>query len=84
MLSFFKAFLSIEKMNGSSKIYPDIKLDKIGSRNFITVNTIPEATDTFFFRQTQLLESHVSGHMVKKEITAEGEVRVAMTSLASL
>jgi len=24
-------------------------------------------------RQTQLLESHVSGHMVKKEITAEGE-----------
>jgi len=24
-------------------------------------------------RQTQLLESHVSGHMVKKEITTEGE-----------
>ena len=70
-------------MNDSSKIYPDTKLDKIGSRNLIR-NTIPEATDTFFFRQTQLLESHVSGHMVKKEITAEGEVRVAMTSLASL
>ena len=27
------------------------------------------------FRQTQLLESHVSGHMVKKEVTQEGEVR---------
>ena len=25
-------------------------------------------------RQTQLLESHVSGHMVKKEVTSEGEV----------
>ena len=28
----------------------------------------------FDFRQTQLLESHVSGHMVKKETTDEGEV----------
>ena len=27
------------------------------------------------FRQTQLLESHVSGHMVKREVTAEGEVQ---------
>ena len=28
-----------------------------------------------FYRQTQLLESHVSGHIVKKEVTEEGEVR---------
>ena len=36
---------------------------------------IPSKTCNFlFFRQTQLLESHVSGHMVKKEITQEGEV----------
>ena len=27
-----------------------------------------------FFRPTHLLESHVSGQMVKKEITEEGEV----------
>ena len=29
----------------------------------------------FTFRQTQLLESHVSGHMVKREVTAEGEAQ---------
>ena len=28
------------------------------------------------FRQTHLLESHVSGQMVKNEITEEGEVKL--------
>jgi hypothetical protein len=28
------------------------------------------------FRPNHLLESHVSGHMVKREITEEGEVRL--------
>ena len=30
--------------------------------------------EIFYSRQTQLLESHVSGHIVKKEVTEEGEV----------
>ena len=29
----------------------------------------------FFFRPTHLLESHVSGQMVKREVTEEGEVK---------
>ena len=33
------------------------------------------------FRQTQLLESHVSGHMVKKEVTEEGEVGIKYQAL---
>ena len=39
------------------------------------INLNKKMSKLFTFRQTQLLESHVSGHMVKREVTAEGEVQ---------
>ena len=59
-------------INGSSKIHRDTKIQD--------QETLLQWTQSLrhwhiYFRQTQLLESHVSGHMVKKEITTEGEVR---------
>ena len=36
------------------------------------------------FRPTHLLESHVSGQMVKKEVTDEGEVRAHFSNVSPL
>ena len=51
-------------------------IDDFDSCRKALVNSLDHfLTSSFFFRPTHLLESHVSGQMVKREVTEEGEVK---------